>query len=65
MRKVRKALGLALALTVAVSMLAGCGGGSAKEPEVKDTLTVAITGDPPTLDLPSTLLPPTVTLSHC
>lgn len=50
MRKVRKALGLALALTVAVSMLAGCGGGSAKEPEVKDTLTVAITGDPPTLD---------------
>lgn len=50
MRKVKKVLGLALALTVAVSMLAGCGGSSSEAPEEKDTLTVAITGDPPTLD---------------
>ena len=50
MRKLKKAVGVALAITVAVSLMAGCGGSSSSEPEVKDTLTVAITGDPPTLD---------------
>ncbi|MEY8339281.1 ABC transporter substrate-binding protein [Lachnospiraceae bacterium 62-35] len=49
MRKMRKAVSLVLAVTAAVSLLAGCGG-SSKAPEQKDTLTVAITGDPPTLD---------------
>ena len=50
MRKVKKAAGILLALTLAASLVTGCGGSSSKAQEEKDTLTVAITGDPPTLD---------------
>ena len=51
MRKVKKAAGILLALTLAASLVTGCGGSSSKAQEEKDTLTVAITGDPPTLDI--------------
>lgn len=50
MRKVKKAAGILLALTLAASLVTGCGGSSSKAQEEKDSLTVAITGDPPTLD---------------
>ena len=48
--KSEKAAGILLALTLAASLVTGCGGSSSKAQEEKDTLTVAITGDPPTLD---------------
>ena len=43
MRKVKKAAGILLALTLAASLVTGCGGSSSKAQEEKDTLTVAIT----------------------
>lgn len=48
MRNAKKYISLALAGILAVSMLAGCGNNQDKKD--KNTLTVAITGDPPTLD---------------
>ncbi|MDQ9749691.1 hypothetical protein RFZ03_03250, partial [Acinetobacter baumannii] len=44
----KKYISMVLAGILAVSMLAGCGNNQDKKD--KDTLTVAITGDPPTLD---------------
>lgn len=48
MRNAKKYISLMMAGVLAVSMLAGCGNNQNKKD--KDTLTVAITGDPPTLD---------------
>ena len=38
MRKVKKAAGILLALTLAASLVTGCGGSSSKAQEEKDTL---------------------------
>ena len=48
MRKGKRYFSLILAGLLAVSLLAGCGGQEKKD---KNTLTVAIAADPPTLDL--------------
>ncbi|MCI9023521.1 MAG: ABC transporter substrate-binding protein [Dorea sp.] len=48
MRNAKRYISLALAGVLVVSMLAGCGNNQKNKD--KDTLTVAITGDPPTLD---------------
>ena len=47
MRKGKRYFSLILAGLLAVSLLAGCGGQEKKD---KNTLTVAIAADPPTLD---------------
>ena len=49
MGKIKRIISAALVVVLAVSLLAGCGD-SSEEKRDKDTLTVAITGDPPTLD---------------
>ena len=50
MKRTKRAVSLILTGVLAVSLLAGCGGAKEEDAAKKDTLTVAITGDPPTLD---------------
>lgn len=49
MGKIKRVTSALLVMALAASLLVGCGD-SSQEREDKDTLTVAITGDPPTLD---------------